>query len=1493
MIEQAVFTAIPAGRLTDGGRLKVTIFVTPKLGTGEPPGSDVLFELAAFEAFANWPRTVTDARWVLEVGGLGDVEAQPLDDPIPLNAELWEQLFGRTSVGEAGFQHFEEAVVHSYPVEEVAKALTDLYQTIARVSPTNFPGITRGPLSGFVTSLSLDLQPGEVQEGGYRRAIKRRLESLRFASGDPKSRYLDIDVVPPAEKPAVALAAAAAFYDRSDDPWDPATATAPAPAPVPPEFHSFIARCADYPELLRHLGLAVDVWIPDDGAINEFTTIRVVSGANGAPLENLLQSDDARPRTLAHYTDRFWAPASREDDPDTLDGSLVIDETRRFLVEQIDPDGSALKVGSLLSTLQRTDAELHESAERNNAAPSMTPDESSLPALRSSGILIARRNRAQWLVRQFDNSAAHENDRAGGSATTLQAADVTRGWRIDIQDQESGTGEWLSLHRRVGQYEMVVPGEPPQPLPVQPQPDEAYLKAASTSSNEAKPTADQYLHETLAGWDGWSLAVRRPGKIVNETEPVDPTVDPASGDGRVAETGFPLAARFTPQPGSLPRLRFGRNYRMRVRAVDLSGESIPADQLDEAHERGLDGSYQRWEPVPSPAVIPLTEYTEGESLMRMVIRSTLGVPVTEYIAQDRVQTLPGHAATGDLGIVYRDVNQRNLAAPIGSVQLAETHGLFDAALGGDPAALAAQYAVAAREAGSFLTVPGGRVISRHEPPTVLDGTKDQRLQEGEYLVHNTVDLPLPYLPDPLSRGISFTTLPGDGGASANPPTRLVRWPGDPANWFDRQPVLVRIIEGDADPAFDADTGILTVSLPKATLVTVRLSSFLDDGDADLMRVWALMVSYPPSPATGTDRDIVRRGLHWMITPFSELTLVHAVEKPLEPPAINLEPGVLRRADMTFSLLPGTVRNHAASTGRIDIDARWEDPVDDVLEPAPRSQAQAAHVADFQLLPTETNAQMWATNGPPAGPYGPRHEVKHEFGDTRHRYVDYTPTATTRFREYFPPEITDRPELVTSVGATLRVNVPSSARPVPPEVKYIVPTWEWQESPLGVAGSPLSVRRVRTGGGLRIYLARPWRSSGPDELLGVVLVRQPWLTWPVDVSNGVLGTVEAQALADGWARQVLEHAGIPVAEGQSATMQFTQHVAGAVSGLGRGIVSGTDLQVEAGGGRLVVSAGLAVDAQGRDIRPPRFRARTDAERFLQRADDAAAAARRTDGALVAATEASVTTRLVTDFLPFFGSTSADGRRFCTVWGMDPVFASESLQAGPFTHQFPLRTAVGSSVSLLEVPGDDVTVVGHTPEFDNDRKLWFCDLQLDAGDAYTPLVQLQLARYQPYSVSKTHLSKTVKTDFIQLLPRREATFVASPDSTAMAVTLRGPVGVPKYATGLPNVPSEVTASRLVEAWAERMPAGATSDLDWEPVAGPVALDVRGGLLAIRSGSLADVEWAGAVGLPERNAGERVRVRIAEYELHEADWQGVPVSFIPPRGRRLVYADEVELP
>ena len=92
-------------------------------------------------------------------------------------------------------------------------------------------------------------------------------------------------------------------------------------------------------------------------------------------------------------------------------------------------------------------------------------------------------------------------------------------------------------------------------------------------------------------------------------------------------------------------------------------------------------------------------------------------------------------------------------------------------------------------------------------------------------------------------------------------------------------------------------------LPQAELVTVRLSSFMRPADLELMAVWMLereTVRY-------WQQDEAERGLHWMLTPWQPLTLVHAVEKPLEPPVVKVPPGgVHRLRGETFASLNGTI-----------------------------------------------------------------------------------------------------------------------------------------------------------------------------------------------------------------------------------------------------------------------------------------------------------------------------------------------------------------------------------------------------------------------------------------------------------------------------------------------------------------------------------------------------------------------------------------------------------
>ncbi|MRX42136.1 hypothetical protein [Agromyces kandeliae] len=1537
MDEQAIFTALPGGR--EDGRLRVTVFVTPRLtvpaGAGQVP-------LAESEAFADWPRTVRDAGWEFELEGVGTFPGEFVDPHVEPDSELWMRLFGDTAVGQATFQHFEESIVHSYPVEEVVRAIREVYATAATKHATDFPPVTHGVLKDALDELGPGWIVPELGHGDRRIAVREYLRRLREDSdpasggaGTPaRARYLDLDAVPAADRPRTALLAATGFYDRAANPNDPANATRPAPEPVAPEFHSFVARCADHEDLLRRLGLAIDLSIEDPGVSERGTRIRVVHVQSDEPIAHLAAADPSRPWTRVHYSDRAWAPMIDREQPDIVDGSLVIDDPERFLVDQVDPDGMSLKFASLLDTIARTVADLDATPATALQMPSMTDDASSLPALRSNGIVIARRNRAKHLVAQFEQSADHEADRTGSpTPTTLDATDVTRGWRVDVLDLDAPEHAWRSLHEREGEFRLVRPAQPSEPLVLDPPHvrDEGYLKAASTSSEEAATTADQYLHETLAGWDGWSLAVTRPGLKQTETDTVQADEAPD-----VAGTGFPLAARFHVPGGSLPRLRFGRSYRVRVRAVDLSAHSIPADQLDDAHERELDGPYLRWEPVPSPAVIPLTEFTEGESLMRMVIRSTLGETVSDYIALQRVRDLPGHEPSGRIGIVYREENERHLAPPITSVQLAETHGRFDAAFSGSPAEVQAQFdLIAARESETYLTMPNGRLVNPADraPGQEFTFAKDDVLMQGEYIVRDTPQLALPYLPDPLSRGVSFTTLPGDEIDDTTGGTREQRWPGGP-DWHDRLPFRLRVVEGDGVPDFDVPSRTLTVPLPKATLVTVRISSFLDAPDIDLMSIWSLVraelqTAGAPASAIAEARELMRQGRHWMVTPYAELTLVHAVEKPLEPPEIALDAQQRRAHGETFSVLPGFVRTHAASTGRMDLEATWQEPVDDPLEPAPvfvpdpadppppgtpTPPVRHAHVADFPVTPIESQARIGRDAAGPAGPYGPRHEVRHEFGDTKHRMVDYTPIATTRFREYFPPKVTDDPDLVTHAGPALRVNVPSSRRPDPPDVHSIIPTWRWDEMPLRV-GSRFGVRRVRSGGGLRVYLRRPWWSSGDDELLGVILRLQPWLDWFADLDAGVAGARALGPLAEGWATSVLTGLGLgrdEVAKADSASALLRSKLAEASAELvdggdaraaRSGILDG--LRVTGGdGGRLRLEPGLAVDGNGRRVSvgpsPARPHPRDDAEHFLDRTASAIDRARIAEaGPIVEDAAASALIGSWLDLLLLH--TSDEGRRFTSSWGTDPVFEGEPLPGGPFIHHFPLRVDVGHGTLVESATGaspssDPVTVVGHRPAFDESRDLWYCDIQVDAGSAYTPFVQLALARYQRHSIPGEEISAVVKADFVQLVPRREATFVLSPDGDAIAVTLAGTVGVPKFAEHLGALTAQVAASRRVEAWIERLPEDATSDLDWEPVDAPTELPVRHlltrlGILRPRHG---DVEWAGAVAVPDRERGVRLRIRIAEYELHQIDPKGVwpPLAF-KARGRRIVYADTVELP
>jgi hypothetical protein len=232
------------------------------------------------------------------------------------------------------------------------------------------------------------------------------------------------------------------------------------------------------------------------------------------------------------------------------------------------------------------------------------------------------------------------------------------------------------------------------------------------------------------------------------------------------------------------------------------------------------------------------------------------------------------------------------------------------------------------------------------------------------------------------------------------------------------------------------------------------------------------------------------------------------------------------------------------------------------------------------------------------------------------------------------------------------------------------------------------------------------------------------------------------------------------------------------------------------------------------------------------------------------------------------------------------------------QFPLRTAVGYKVALDEAAAD-VTVVGHTPAFDLSRRLWYCDIDIDAGDAYTPFVKLGLVRYQPNSIPGHHISRVVSADFVQLMPERVLTH--SKRGTSLSITLRGPGGYsfdaerlvgPTAAAGSAGL----SRSRFAEVQLERSTTPDASDLSWEPVGDPVRMSNHAG------STTQNVVYTGSVNVPaagRRGARQRIAVRefdVLPTDVSEAD-AIVPdgsIGFLPRfriEKHRLVYAAHIE--
>jgi hypothetical protein len=1274
MKTEVIWTTLPQG--VANGKLKLSVFVSHRLY-----GSDGTLKSGGFEDALKWP--AKDFSFKVKFSGQpGDKTVQGEADILnKLEPKLWSELMtGATPVKAYKLPTLPKAEILTLSTVHLAAMVESVYQSALELHPTE-----KLPAQDWTKHLT-PFAPLSTGGAGAPRLMRKNL--------------LKKTDTPPAD-PDAQTATLRKTYDAKIKTWraggkmpaldadgfklvsyeavrfhEPYSIHALKIVPKPDiDYHQALTSLAGYPELLRAFGFVFDLELAVPAGLAASGVVEVVATYSPKDAGTV---DKAMRTAYVFNAAKGQFAAKPHADSEIVDGMLAVGREGYF-VTQMDVDGAALKLVNAAS------------APRLMAKAGDASDRTTLPSLRSAGIGLHKNQRIDgvraFLARSVKLHTEPDN---------LHLDDLIRGYRVDVWDR----GEWRSLCERTGS--IAVKGRSIA------SDWEGWISSALTSAPDDDGSGPKKLHECLWRWTGWSLAVERPGKHIDEEGNLVDEPDEM-------HEHFELQAKLGVPKGSLPPLRFGRKYKMRARAVDLAGNGLPRTATSSGDQESDSVVYTRFDPVLPPGMYPTSNPGYGESENHIVIRKFKS-------SRDPVKS-----------------TRRIVVPPEVGVSLCEQHGMFDL------------------EDGRMDPDAYKKIIQPREKADPLQEVVKGPLQD------------MPYLVDPMVKGVRITyTAPEPPKQTEEAEAFGVDYPG---SWpkIGSVTLTVKPVTGAAHPQPAKGDAALEIPLRPGEVVEAHISSMTTDQHLPHLGVpnWRPVLSHPilkassnkflalsrdttqmarlasptwakpaQTPALVNLKAAISEGKVWLVTPDRDFTLVYATQIPEEPAALvpsppsftrkvggtSLDYAVATRGRTTTEAPKGTtLKTHAWSTDEVEAWATWTDDLDLIEEPVRKTLKQDHKGTAFKVLIDRDEFEK------------PLKE-KHELGDTKHHEITYTLRAHTRFRRYFDPKWDEKDFLLES--EPIKFHAPSTARPTNLLLEYAIPTFGWSRPPMQGRGA---TRSVRSGNGLRVYLDRPWFSSGNGERLAVVLPDGP--------------------------------------------------------------------------------------------------------------------------------------------------TSSDDpvSKFVTAFGADPIWAGGNVPRTATAAHFKGSVAAGP-VNIPNIPGSTVTVATYPVQFDEDRQLWYADIQVDlGGTAYTPFVRLALARYQEHSLKGYELSHVTAADFMQLEPDRSATVVWGTDSKSFRVSVSG--AVPS------SPPQGIRQGRVVIGSVEEK-AGADEDAAWRPVVVDGKELEQPIPVAARAGD-------GQFILPTERGAKTYRLVIREYETLPSDFReetgevtvmtNIQGSFM---GRRLVYVDVLPL-
>src|SRR5438552_8716880 len=933
-----LFTALPNGYSDDRKSLRLSVFVSPRLDPEAAPA-----KLSSFGDFIDWPATLRQLKFVLHFGAPPDVTIHGdnlagqnrIDDSLGIaDSGVWTAMFpGETFVRGHEFRDLSKRAVLSYPAADIGAQVRELYRRLAASAQDQLPTAatilkdpkwsalvddgTQNDRNDSFTDYKLGVRRPQAQFAAFKNGafdgagLAQHLARFQlFHTPAAKAKTAVYEKAKPGDPKARAkwLEYERAKFPDKDHVGDDI------------DFHQIVAAMGQYPMLLRKLGLVIDLLVSKKAltpAASALLWIEVQLPEPGADAPAVTRAPDASPRTHALLDASRFQAASRipaaANDYRIANGLLDLDPNT-FTLVQADVDGAGHKVLNFARTL-----ELQRSNTDNRLdAVSQKPRETGAPALRNAGLTLVHNERASALTNSFNrqkkyNDAAEKIQSGAPNPPPPPeqwAEDLVRGFRIDIWDDVSKS--WHSLCRRAADYTIGAGTE------ISVDEEEGTVRLAATTTPDKASNPDLiWLHETLVAWTGWSLCAQSPGRNISHDQATHADTISNDNEPEIAP-GVPLQTKFTATPRSLPRLRYGRAYWLRARAVDLAGNSLPFREDDFGPESPTKHAvtYLRYEPVSAPA-LALVKTTpdlveaplEGESMERIAVRSFNDTPPLNTVPATQ------HA-------------RRFAVPPRTNAREAELHGMLDSKGIVDPKT----FAVLTGKDASLAEV---KIVTKGPPP-------DNAPVETGYSV--LLDgAPLPYLPEPLANVIAARIFDHPDF----PADKIIPIPlyDDAHSWPDALPFKIEIYENPGDtPGFDKVSRTLFIPLPKAVRATLRLSVRANEETLRLLGVWDWL-----SAADQTNlRKMARNGQHWMLTPWRNVELVHAVQRPLVEPDI-LKHVIDRGFFATFALPNFVAACSIPSTDRIDLRAQWNEPdADDPSKPAGTNRARTDHAFSVKV-----------------------------------------------------------------------------------------------------------------------------------------------------------------------------------------------------------------------------------------------------------------------------------------------------------------------------------------------------------------------------------------------------------------------------------------------------------------------------------------------------------------------------------------------------------------